>query len=172
MRRTAFDGWPCSIARTVDVLGDGWTSLVLREVFYGTTRFDDIQQGLDIARNTLTDRLRRLVDQGLLDKCAYQSKPLRYDYVLTDKGKDFFGVLAAMSHWGDTWLTDDAGEPIILHHDTCGHDTHAEVVCHKCKQPLQAVDVTVRPGPGYPTRLLENPDVQHRFGPVAVPASS
>jgi DNA-binding HxlR family transcriptional regulator len=163
MRRTSFQGWPCSIARTVDVLGDGWTVLVLREVFYGTTRFDDLQQALGIARNTLTDRLTRLVDLGLLEKHSYQAKPVRHDYLLTDKGSDFFGVLAAMSDWGDTWLAEDAGAPIVLHHDCCGHDTHAEVICHQCREPLHATDVTVRPGPGYPTHLLDRPEVAHRF---------
>ncbi|MGC2653052.1 MAG: helix-turn-helix domain-containing protein [Mycobacterium sp.] len=163
MRRTAFDGWPCSIARTVDVVGDGWTALVLRETFYGTTRFDDIQQALGIARTTLTDRLGRLVDLGLLEKSAYQSRPARYDYLLTDKGSDFFGVLAVMSRWGDKWLADEAGVPIVLQHTACGHDTHADVVCHECRQPLQAQDVTPRPGPGYPSRLLGRSDIQRRF---------
>jgi DNA-binding HxlR family transcriptional regulator len=167
MRRTSFDGWPCSIARTVDVLGDGWTSLVLRETFYGAKRFDDIQQVLGIARNTLADRLGVLVEVGLLEKRAYQSKPVRYDYLLTDKGSDFFGVLAAMSRWGDTWLADEAGAPVILHHDACGHDTHAEVVCHECRQPLEAADVTARPGPGFPARLLARHDIQRRFAPTA-----
>jgi DNA-binding HxlR family transcriptional regulator len=166
MRRTSFDGWPCSIARTVDVLGDGWTSLVLREIFYGATRFDDIQQVLGIARNTLTDRLGRLVDLGLLQKRAYQSRPVRYDYVFTDKGSDFFGVLAAMSRWGDKWLADESGVPIVLHHKACGHDTHADVVCHECRQLLRAEDVAVRPGPGYPARLLDRSDVQRRFAPA------
>jgi DNA-binding HxlR family transcriptional regulator len=166
MRRTSFDGWPCSIARTMDVLGDGWAILVLRDVFYGTTRFGDLQNALGIARNTLTDRLTRLVNLGLLDKQAYQAKPPRYDYRVTDKGADLFGVLAAMSRWGDTWLADKAGVPVVMHHDACGHDTHADVVCHECQHPLEADEVTVRPGPGYPARLLERPDVARRFATV------
>ncbi|MFD0502460.1 winged helix-turn-helix transcriptional regulator [Streptomyces chiangmaiensis] len=104
MNRTSFENWPCSIARTMDLLGDCWTPLVLREAFYGVARFDDFRQGLGIARNTLTDRLRRLVDEGVLDKRLYQSEPRRYDYVLTEKGRELFAVLAAMSRWGDRWL--------------------------------------------------------------------
>src|ERR1044072_1678691 len=104
MRRTSFARWPCSIARTMDLLGDWWTPLVLREAFYGFSRFDEFQRALGIARNTLTDRLRRLVDEGLLEKRPYQDEPRRYDYVLTDKGREFFAVLAAMTASGDRWL--------------------------------------------------------------------
>jgi DNA-binding HxlR family transcriptional regulator len=163
MKRTSFAKWPCSIARTVDLIGDAWTPLVLREVFYGIRRFDDIQAGLGIARNTLADRLKLLVDEGMLEKRAYQSEPVRYDYVLTEKGNDFFGVIAAMSRWGDRWLADDAGAPITMHHERCGHDTHAEVVCAHCREPLTAADTVMRMGPGYPERLAARPDVQARF---------
>ena len=100
----------------MDLLGDWWTPLVLREACYGIRRFDDFQKGLGIARNTLSDRLHRLVDEGLLEKQPYQQDPVRYDYVLTEKGRDFFGVLAAMTAWGDRWLADEAGPPITLHH--------------------------------------------------------
>ncbi|MEU4038972.1 winged helix-turn-helix transcriptional regulator [Streptomyces collinus] len=163
MRRTSFDSWPCSIARTVDILGDGWTLLVLREVFYGESRFDGFIGSLGIARNTLTDRLRRLEDAGLLQRRPYQSEPVRYEYLPTDKGRDFFGVLAAINAWGDRWLADDNGVPVVMHHTACGHDTHAKVVCSSCGEPLHDQDVAVRTGPGYPARLLDDPDVQARF---------
>lgn len=88
MQRTSFAKWPCSIARTMDPLGDQWTPLVLREAFDGIRRFDEFQDSLGIARNTLTDRLRRLVGARLLEKRAYQREPVRYDYVLTEKGRD------------------------------------------------------------------------------------
>lgn len=171
MRRTSFDGWPCSIARTVDLLGDGWTLLVLRELFYGETRFDGFTKTLGIARNTLTDRLRRLVDAGLLERRPYQSDPVRHDYLLTDKGRDFFGVLATLNAWGDKWLAEDEGVPVILHHHTCGEDTHAEVICAVCGEPLRTDDVAARTGPGYPARLLAYPDVQRRFATVESSAS-
>jgi DNA-binding HxlR family transcriptional regulator len=159
------EGWPCSVARTADLLGDSWTLMVLREVFYGESRFDGFAQSLGIARNTLNDRLGRLVDSGLLVKRAYQADPVRHDYVLTDKGRDFFGVLAAMNAWGDRWLADDAGVPVTMTHDRCGSDAGARVVCAGCGEPLHADDVTVQPGPSYPARLLDAPDVQRRFRP-------
>ncbi|TDP98188.1 winged helix-turn-helix transcriptional regulator [Labedaea rhizosphaerae] len=163
MRRTSFARWPCSIARTMDLLGDWWTPLVLREAFYGIRRFDEFQQALGIARNTLTDRLRRLVDEGLLEKRLYQAEPRRYDYLLTEKGREFFGVLAAMTAWGDRWLADPAGPPITFHHKACGHDTHASVVCGHCGSPLRAEDTAWQMGPGFPEKLKQRPDVQRRF---------
>jgi DNA-binding HxlR family transcriptional regulator len=147
----------------MDLLGDWWTPLVLREAFYGIRRFDEFQRGLGIARNTLADRLRRLVEEGLLEKQAYQRDPVRYDYVLTDKGRDFFGVIAAMMAWGDRWLADAAGPPITLHHAPCGHDTEAQVVCAHCKEPLRPGETAMRMGPGFPKSLAQRPDVVARF---------
>ncbi|GDY33382.1 winged helix-turn-helix transcriptional regulator [Gandjariella thermophila] len=147
----------------MDLLGDWWTPLVLREAFYGIRRFDDFQRELGIARNTLTNRLRRLVDEGLLEKRLYQSEPRRYDYVLTEKGSDFFGVLAAMSRWGDRWLAGEEGPPVTFHHDACGRDSHAEVVCAACGKPMRAENTSMRMGPGYPQRLRSRSDAQRRF---------
>lgn len=148
----------------MDLLGDWWTPLVLREAFYGIRRFDDFQRTLGIARNTLTDRLHRLVDEGLLAKQPYQTDPVRYDYVLTEKGADFWGVLMAMSRWGDRWLAGEPGPPITVHHTACGHDTHAEVVCAHCHAPLTAEDTRLSLGPGYPAKLADHPEVRRRFG--------
>jgi len=147
----------------MDLLGDWWTPLVLREAFYGIRRFDEFQRGLGIARNTLADRLSRLVSEGLLEKQAYQRDPVRYDYLLTEKGRDFFGVIAAMMAWGDRWLADEAGPPITVHHTACGHDAEARVVCAHCLQPLRAEDTVMRMGPGYPPKLAQRPDVVARF---------
>jgi DNA-binding HxlR family transcriptional regulator len=148
----------------MDLLGDWWTPLVLRECFYGIRRFDEFQQSLGIARNTLADRLRRLVDDGLLAKQPYQQDPVRYDYVLTEQGRDFFGVLAAMSRWGDRWLAGEEGAPIVFRHETCGQHTHAEVVCAACGEPMTADNTTQHLGPGYPPRIARRPDVVKRFG--------
>ncbi|GGO54977.1 HxlR family transcriptional regulator [Streptomyces lasiicapitis] len=147
----------------MDLLGDWWTPLVLREAFYGVTRFDTFQQELGIARNTLADRLRRLVDEGLLEKRPYQSEPVRHDYVLTEKGHDFFGVLAAMNSWGNRWLSGDDGPPVVFHHEPCGHEGTPEVVCAHCKQPMTSEDTRPRMGPGFPPRLAERADVRRRF---------
>jgi len=163
VKRTSFARWPCSIARTVDLVGDGWTSLVLREAFYGTTRFDDFERLLGIGRNVLTQRLGRLVDEGLLQREAYQQNPPRYDYVLTAKGREFFPILAAMMAWGDRWLAPTEGPPVLLRHRSCGHDAHAEVVCSECGESLELDDVAPHLGPGFPTRLREAALATGRF---------
>jgi DNA-binding HxlR family transcriptional regulator len=163
MKRTSFAKWPCSVARTMNLLGDWWTPLVLREAFYGIRRFDRFQSELGIARNTLADRLATLVEQGLMTKEPYQADPVRHEYLLTEKGKDFYPVLAAMSAWGDRWLDNGDGPPIVHHHRTCGHDMRAEVVCSECHQPLEADDVEHRMGPGYPAKVAALPQVQARF---------
>jgi DNA-binding HxlR family transcriptional regulator len=140
VKRTSFAGWPCSVARAVDLLGDWWTPLVLRDAMYGIRRFDDFERSLGLSRNVLSQRLGRLVDEGMLAKVAYQDRPVRYEYRLTDKGRDFFGVLAALMAWGDRWLAPD-GPPITLHHVTCGHDTTGVVTCSACGEPLALRDV-------------------------------
>jgi DNA-binding HxlR family transcriptional regulator len=150
VKRTGFASWPCSIARSVDLLGDWWTPLVLREAFMGVRRFDDMQRGLGIGRNVLTQRLKRLVEEGLLERVRYQEKPDRYEYVLTEKGRDFYPVLAAMIAWGDRWLSGEDGPPVTLRHTACGHDMTAKVVCSECGDPIQVREVRARPGPGWP----------------------
>lgn len=149
MKRTPFADWPCSVARTVDILGDWWTPLVLRESYLGVRRFDDFQHRLGIGRNILTQRLGRLVDEGLLARRPYQERPLRHEYVLTDKGRDFYPVMAAITRWGDAWLDGGEGPPVILHHTRCDHDMHAEVVCSECGEPIEVREVRARPGPGW-----------------------
>ncbi|WP_431969844.1 winged helix-turn-helix transcriptional regulator [Nocardia sp. bgisy134] len=165
MKRLSFAHWPCSIARTADIVGDSWTLLVLREAFYGIHRFDQIQRALGIPRNTLTERLGKLLEEGLLIKRAYTDEPKRYEYVLTEKGRDFFGVIAAITRWGDRWLAGEEGAPITLHHESCGHDTHAEVVCAECGHSLRAEETTMHTGPGYPEQLARHPEVRRRFEP-------
>ena len=155
MKRTRFSSWPCSVARTVDLLGDWWTPLVLREAFYGVRRFDDFQRRLAIGRNILTERLKRLVDEGLFERVPYQDRPVRHEYVLTPKGRDFFPVLVAMMRWGDRWLWADEGPPVQLRHTRCDHDMHAEVVCSHCGDPLDVRDVRAVPGPGF-ERAMED----------------
>jgi DNA-binding HxlR family transcriptional regulator len=152
VKRTPFADWPCSVARSVDLLGDWWTPLVLRECYYGVRRFDAFQRSLGIGRNILTQRLNRLVDEGLLERRPYHDRPVRHEYVLTDKGRDFFPVIAAIARWGDRWLAGDDGPPVVLHHTQCDHDMHAEVVCSQCGEPIELRDVTADLGPGYPGR--------------------
>jgi DNA-binding HxlR family transcriptional regulator len=147
----------------MDLLGDWWTPLVLRECFYGIRRFDEFQEQLGIPRTTLAERLRRLVAEGLLEKRAYQNEPVRYEYVLTEMGADFWSVLLAMTRWGDRWLASDDGPPVVVHHTRCGHDTRAQVVCEHCGEELPATESRMRIGPGYPQQLATRPDIVRRF---------
>ena len=109
-----FADWPCSVARAAGVFGDSWTLLILRDAMYGLARYDEFQRSLHIARNTLSDRLGKLVDAGVMTKRFYQDNPPRYEYLLTEMGRDFFPVLAAMLSWGDKWL--DGGGASPAHH--------------------------------------------------------
>lgn len=147
----------------MDVLGDSWTVLVLREVFYGFTRFDDIRRELGIARNTLSDRLARLVEADVLRRREYQSEPRRFEYVLTPKGADLWSVLLVITRWGDEWLADESGPPVTLRHTACGHDTRVAVVCEHCGEPVPIEESHVRMGPGYPEHLRRRPDIVARF---------
>lgn len=164
MKRTSFAKWPCSIARTVDLIGDWWTPLVLREAFYGVTRFEEMQRSLGIGRNVLTERLQRLVGENVLERRKYQERPERFEYRLTEKGRDLFPVFAVLFRWGDRWLDGGRGAPVLLRHRACGHITRAEVVCGECRQPLRLEEVEAELGPGFPARLLTHPQVQARFG--------
>ena len=148
MTRTDTSVWPCPLARTADLIGDGWTLLIIREACLGTRRFEEFQRTLGTGRNILTQRLNMLVDRGLLTRVPYQERPARHEYRLTDKGRDVYPVLAAMAAFGDKWLLDD--RPVVLHHTTCDHDMHAVVTCSECAQPLDIGSVHARPGPGYP----------------------
>jgi DNA-binding HxlR family transcriptional regulator len=163
MRRTSFRGWPCSIARTVDLIGDAWTVLVIRELFYGQTRFDGFVDSLGIARNTLTDRLTLLAEGGVVERREYQVDPVRHEYRLTTQGRDLFGVLAAINAWGDRWLTGPEGIPVLMHHGPCGHDLQPQVTCATCRQVVTGDEITLRPGPAYPDKLASHPDVGARF---------
>ncbi len=114
MRRTRFDDWPCPIARATDLIGDWWTPLIMREAFSGRRRFDEFQSALDTPRAVLTVRLKRLCAEGMLERVAYQQSPVRYEYRLTDKGRAFWDVLAAMWRWGSDWLWPDDAPPVVL----------------------------------------------------------
>jgi DNA-binding HxlR family transcriptional regulator len=138
----------CSIARTLDVAGETWTPLILRDVFVGITRFDAIQRDLGISRKVLAERLKRLVEQGILERRGYSDRPPRHDYVLTEKGSELCDVLLAFTAWGDRWTAGDAGQPVLLRHRTCGDLTHAEIRCARCGGPLHVEDVDFEQGPG------------------------
>jgi DNA-binding HxlR family transcriptional regulator len=153
MRRTRFFNWPCSIARTVDLTGDWWTPLVMREAFYGARRFEQFQRALGLSRNVLSQRLERLVEEGMLERVPYQERPRRHEYRLTEKGRDFFTVLAAMIRWGDRWLAEDAGPPIELRDRESGAPIEVEVVDLRTGEPVDVRRIVASPGPGLPRDL-------------------
>ncbi len=138
----------CSIARTLEVIGDRWTMLILRDAFRGVRRFDQIQRDLGIARNLLTDRLQKLVDHGVLERRLYQTRPERYEYRLTRKGVDLSPALVALMRWGDTWLCGDPGPPLELTHDVCGDVLDQQFICWSCDQTVAPTAIRSRPGPG------------------------
>lgn len=148
MQRTRFGEMACSIARTLDIAGEPWSPLIVRDVFVGITRFDDIQRDLGISRKVLAARLKWLVEQGVLERRAYSEHPPRHEYRLTPKGFDLCGVLLAIATWGDRWTAGDTGPPVLYRHRTCGELTRAELRCAQCGDPLHADDVDVEPGPG------------------------
>jgi DNA-binding HxlR family transcriptional regulator len=159
-------GWPCSVARAADVFGDSWTMLILRDCMYGLTRFDEFQRSLGIARNTLSARLSKLVSHGVLTKRFYQDNPPRYEYLLTDKGRELFPVLSAMITWGDKWLDEGAGGPVSLFHEKCEHDLNAQVVCGHCGDPVVGGEVQFCVGPTYPETVKPEVDIRDRLAPA------
>jgi DNA-binding HxlR family transcriptional regulator len=152
-------GRPSSVSRALQVIGDKWSFMVVREAFVGNRRYDQIQSELEIAPNILTDRLSRLVAQGVFQRRLYQSAPERYEYVLTDMGRDLYGPFVAMLAWGDRWLALDK-PPLILTHKACGHDFHAEVICDQCHKPIVAADMKYK--------LSYDPEAFGALGPRSV----
>jgi DNA-binding HxlR family transcriptional regulator len=147
MRRKSFEEMHCSVAQTLEVVGEWWTMLIIRDCFLGITRFDEFHQRLGISRNILTERLDHLVETGVLTRHPYQGNPVRYDYRLTDKGRDLWLVLTAMREWGDRWVADD-GPPVIVEHKACGHETTIVPTCSSCGGTVDARSVRARVGPG------------------------
>lgn len=147
--RKTFATQPCSIARTLDVVGDWWTLLVLRDVFRGAQRFDELKRGLDIATNVLTVRLRRLVDAGILERRAYQEHPPRFEYAVTAKGRDLYPVLIALLQWGDRYMRDPSdpadAPPRVVVHDACGHAIEPAFTCPHCRSEVSAQNARTVP---------------------------
>lgn len=148
MQRTAFGEMACSIARTLDAAGEPWSPLIIRDVFIGITRFDELQRDLGISRKVLTERLERLTEEGILERRGYSERPPRHDYVLTDKGEELCEVIFAIVAWGDRWTAGEPGPPALLRHETCGKLTRAEIRCGECGEPLHAADTRAEGGPG------------------------
>ncbi len=135
------------MARTLAVIGDRWTLLILRECFLRVRRFDDFQARLGIGRPILADRLQKLVDHFVLTKMAYQEKPLRYEYRLTAKGLDLYPVVLSIVHWGDVHLSGRKGRPVVHEHVDCGHVFDPVTACSACGESLDPRAVRVLPRP-------------------------
>ena len=142
-----YESQNCSIARALEVIGERWTPLILRDALRGSTRFGEFQASLGIARNVLSARLARLCDEGILERRRYQERPPRDEYVLTAKGRDLEPVLLGLLRWGDRHAAPD-GPPVVLTHAACGHELEPRLVCGHCGQALAPGSVVTRPGPG------------------------
>jgi DNA-binding HxlR family transcriptional regulator len=130
LRRT-YDNQNCSIARALETIGERWTLLILRDAFLGTRRFDDFQRSLGIARNVLAVRLKRLTEQGLLERSRYQERPERYEYRLTDKGADLWPVLFTLMRFGDKHSFEGM-PPTVVEHGDCGARIDDHMCCPAC----------------------------------------
>ena len=131
----------CSIARTLDIVGEKWALLAVREVFLGDRTFDEMVRRTGAPRDTLSARLRTLTGAGILERRQYCEHPARFEYHLTSAGRDLYPIIVTLMRWGDEHLAGDAGPPLVLRH-RCGHRMVAQVVCEACGEPLEARDTT------------------------------
>lgn len=138
----------CSVARTISVIGDRWTPLILRDCFLRVRRFEEFERRLGITRHLLADRLKKLVAAGVLERRLYQARPRRYEYRLTQKGVELQPVLLTIAHWGDRHMAGVKGPPVLYEHHACGHVFAPVLTCSECGEKVGARDVRVRPGPG------------------------
>ena len=132
----------CSVARTLDILGDRWIFLILREAFFGVRYYDQFLSNLGIATNILSDRLKRLVKNNIMEKHKDLTDSRRMKYRLTIKGRDLYPVTLAFMQWGDRWLSDENGPPLLLHHTPCNHTLEPVMCCAHCKEKIDVKDVT------------------------------
>jgi DNA-binding HxlR family transcriptional regulator len=146
MLGNTYSGQVCSVARTLELVGERWTILILRDAFLGIRRFDDFQRSLGVARNVLQGRLERLVENEILERVRYQERPERFEYRLTEKGLDLWPVLVALISWGDRYAAPD-GPPVVLEHRGCGGAVNDRRICEACGAHLGPRDVRARRGP-------------------------
>ena len=154
MERKSFADMHCSVAQCLEVVGEWWSMLIVRDASMGVTRFDQFQERLGISRNILRQRLDNLTDHGVLEKVPYSDHPPRHEYRLTAKGQDLWPVLTTMRQWGDKYAAPD-GPPVQSVHENCGTTFHPEMTCSNCGERVQAGEVRAVPGPGDLDRLLD-----------------
>jgi DNA-binding HxlR family transcriptional regulator len=129
----------CSVARTLEIVGEKWALLAVREVFLGNRRFDEMVRRTGAPRDTLAARLRTLVDAGILERQPYSEHPARFEYRLTEAGRELYPVILSLMRWGDRYLAGPGGPPLVLEH-RCGHRLVSQVVCEACGEPVEARD--------------------------------
>jgi DNA-binding HxlR family transcriptional regulator len=148
MLRHDYPGQACSLAKSLEVIGERWSLLIVRDVMNGNRRFSGIQASLGVARNVLSARLERLIEEGILERRAYQESPPRYEYFLTEKGLDLWPSLIALMSWGDRYSAGPEGPPLVVIHKGCGGEVSDRGICESCGETLNARDATAAPGPG------------------------
>jgi DNA-binding HxlR family transcriptional regulator len=141
-----YEGQTCSIARSLELIGERWTLLIIRDAFRGIRRFDDFQRSLGVARNVLQGRLERLVECGILERVRYQERPERFEYRLTEMGLDLWPVVVSLLHWGDRHLAPE-GPPVVMEHRGCGGRVNDRRICEECGALLGPRDVKAHPRP-------------------------
>lgn len=142
-----YTGQNCSVARTLEVVGERWTLLILRDAMMGVTRFEVFQRRLGIAPNMLTKRLRALTEAGILERHPYSERPERHEYLLTARGKELFPVVMGLMRWGDAHLS-PRGAPALVRHAGCEGQVDARGVCEGCGRAVGVDEVTWHYGPG------------------------
>ena len=152
MKKSSFADMHCSVAQSLEVIGEWWTLLILRDAFLGVTRFDEFASRLGIARNVLTARLATLVDNNVLVRVPYDEARGRYHYRLSDKGRALLPVLTAIRQWGDEWIVGQEHAPVVVEHTTCGEISRGVLTCDHCGEELTTKTVRARPGPGAANR--------------------
>ena len=153
MQRTNFARMHCSLARGLDLIGDWWSPLIVRDLFLGVVRFDDLIEDLGISRNLLTRRLKALIGSGIIKRQVYQRRPIRYEYRLTEAGRDLVPAILALTAWGDRWARPKEGSPMLFVHTTCGHYFQAQVTCSACGEVIGSDTVKTIGGPGGAMKL-------------------
>jgi DNA-binding HxlR family transcriptional regulator len=148
MKWQSLDEESCSIARTLAVIGDRWSLLILRDCFLRVRRFEEFQAKLGITRHLLADRLKKLVRFGVLRRTPYQTSPKRHEYILTQKGLDLYPILMAIVHWGDVHMVDERGRPLLHQHKLCNKFFDPVMMCSECGKPVHAREVHTHSGPG------------------------
>jgi DNA-binding HxlR family transcriptional regulator len=143
-----YENQVCSIARSLEVVGERWSLLIIRSVGLGLNRFEPLRENLGITRSVLTTRLNTLIDYGILEKRQYSEKPPRFEYHLTQKGRDLSPALLQLMWWGDRYYPEENGPPTIAVHKTCGGLLDHHMICEKCGESVEADRVYMKAGPG------------------------